>query len=369
MAVTSISDYDIENGKLTMSGYLSLKWTDELLYWKENDFGGVNRIIVSRDDVWVPELKQAAKTELAEHFFVSSVWISNNGTACMILAGDFIGYCNVNTLYFPIDKQSCYFAVLSTANDAGELLIDFLGKEVETKLLAQHGEWDIENSNVSHMSFYDYDLGLKLFGCLFKINLSRRPLSILIYTCLPLTLIAFLNVMIYVVPVASGERVSFSVQILLTLIFFTSTISNRIPQNAIEIPLLSRAMAVLTLLCSLNVMISVELSRVANEYIKPVSGCLKSFTRLFLYFKLRRRYKYRGEVRNVAGQDENGEDATDKEKSNKMVKQAKVKETAEDIDITWMMVVDMFDSIIFYVHLFIVLSGTVAGGLYISGVI
>ena len=52
-----------------------------------------------------------------------------------------------------------------------------------------------------------------------------------------------------------------------------------------------------------------------------------------------------------------------------MVKQAKVKDAAEDIDITWIMVVDMFDSIIFYVHLFIVLSGTVAGGLYISGVI
>ena len=147
----------------------------------------------------------------------------------MILAGDFIGYCSVNTLYFLVDSQTCYFAIFSTANDAAELFLELTNNEIQTNLLTPNGEWNIDASNASHMSFYDDDVDLKLFGCIFHLNLSRRPLSILIYTCLPLALIAFLNMMIYVVPVASGERVSFSVQILLTLIFFTSSITDRVP--------------------------------------------------------------------------------------------------------------------------------------------
>ena len=369
MSVTSISAYDIGNGKLTVSGYLTLKWTDELLHWNEAQFGAVTRIIADRDDVWVPELKQAAATELTEHFFMSSVWVTSNGTASMILAGDFIGYCSVNTLYFPIDSQSCYFAVLSTADDETGLHLDFTSNEVQTNLLAPHGEWNIDASNASHMSLYDDDIDLKIFGCIFHLYLSRRPLSILIYTCLPLALIAFLNMMIYVVPVASGERVSFSVQILLTLIFFTSSISDRVPQNALEIPLLSRAMAALTFLCSVNVMISVGLSRVATETIKPVSGCLKSLTRLYLYLKLGRRYKSRGAVRLTAIKDTDikGENADHKTMVTQPAKG--LTEPAEDIEITWLMVVDMFDSVIFYAHLFIVLSGIVVGGLYISDVL
>ena len=303
MSVTSISDYDIGNGKLTVSGYLTLKWTDELLHWDDAQFGAVTKIIANKDDVWVPELKQAAATELAEHFFISSVRVTSNGTASMIIAGDFIGYCSVNTLYFPIDSQTCYFVILSTADDATGLYLDFTSNEVQTNLLAPHGEWNIDASNASHMSFYDNDVDFKLFGCIFHLNLSRRPLSILIYTCLPLALIAFLNMMIYIVPVASGERVSFSVQILLALIFFTSSISDRVPQNALDIPLLSRAMAALTFLCSVNVMISVGLSRVATETIKPVSGCLTSLTRLYLYLKLGRRYKTHGAIHSTATKD------------------------------------------------------------------
>ena len=90
-------------------------------------------------------------------------------------------------------------------------------------------------------------------------------------------------------------------------------------------------------------MISVGLSRMATETIKPVSGCLKSFTRLYLYLKLGRRYKSRGTVRLTAIKDTDikGEKADHK----RMVTQSAkgLIKPAEDNKITWIMVVDMFD--------------------------
>ena len=107
----------------------------------------------------------------------------------------------------------------------------------------------------------------------------------------------------------------------------------------------------------------------ATETIKPVSGCLRSITRLSLYLKLGRRYKSRCAVRLTAIKDTDikGEKVGRK----KMVTQpAKgLIKPAEYIKITWIMVVDMFDSIIFYAHLFIVLSGIVMGVLYVSNIL
>lgn len=364
MSVTGISDYDTRNGKLKVSGYLTLKWMDQLLHWNETEFGDVTKLRVETDAVWLPKLKQTGVVANDEQYFISSVWLNSNGTAAMILAGEFTGYCNVETLYFPVDRQTCFFTMLAISNDATDLRFDDIKITTEESLFIKHAEWNIDGSNAQVVSVVDYDTGLELLGCTFLLNLSRRPMSILIYTCLPLALIAFLNMVIYVVPVASGERISFSVQILLTLIFFTSNISAGIPQNALEMPLLAMAMATLTFVCSVNVIISVILSRVATEIIKPVSGCLKSFTRLFLRLKLGRLYKRRGAVRVTAVRDinSNGEIS----ERNKITELTGV---AEDINITWIMVVDMFDYIIFYMHLIVVLSGLVVGGLYISDVL
>ena len=364
LSITSISKYDIASGILTISGYLIAKWTDQLLHWDETQFDAVTRISVESDEIWVPSLKQAAVAKIADSYFVSSVWLDKNGTASMVLAGEFIGYCEVDTLYYPADKQTCMFTVLATSNDASELSLDLIKDSVETNLFTKHGEWSINDSTANAISFFDRDIGLQLVGCMFRLNLTRRPLSILIYTCLPLAFIAILNMVIYVVPVSSGERVSFSVQILLTLIFFITSINDGIPRHALQIPLLSRAMAVLIFMCSVNVIISVILSRVATESIKPVTGCLKSFTRLFLNIKLGRQYRKK-RVNVAAGKETicatNESGSPDPEKPTAPAQFRK-------IDITWIMVVDMFDYIIFYVHIIVVIAGIVSAGMFISDV-
>ena len=56
LSLNSISEYDILTGELTVLGYLTLKWRDEVLHWARDDFGGVTRIHVSSGEIWTPNM-------------------------------------------------------------------------------------------------------------------------------------------------------------------------------------------------------------------------------------------------------------------------------------------------------------------------
>uniref|UniRef100_X2B459 Neurotransmitter-gated ion-channel ligand-binding domain-containing protein n=1 Tax=Capitella teleta TaxID=283909 RepID=X2B459_CAPTE len=46
---------DEKNQVLTTFGWLEVDWTDEFMQWDPKDFGGVSRIIVPPDLIWLPD--------------------------------------------------------------------------------------------------------------------------------------------------------------------------------------------------------------------------------------------------------------------------------------------------------------------------
>lgn len=352
MSLSSISEYDVITGKLTVSGYLTLRWVDELLQWKSEDFDGVSKINVAQGEIWTPEIQQIADSHVSRLF--TSVWLNEDGNASMVVTGELIGYCDVDILYFPMDEKTCCFPLIAPNNEAAELQLSLLNENIETTSSLAHGEWNIIGSGAYTILYKEGDIGIEVMGLHFELRLRRRPMLVLIHTTTPLFLIALLNMMIYVVPIESGERISFSVTVLLALIFFTSNIGDSIPHTALNVPILSMVTAALITLCTVNVIISVIFSRIASEKIKPVSGCIHSFVSFFLTNKFgnmfKKQHAHPGEVINA----QTGENV--------------ISEKVET-EITWMMVVDIYDWIMFYVHLMVVATAVVLATLLIANVI
>ena len=82
---------------------------------------------------------------------------------------------------------------------------------------------------------------------------------ITVHTSIPLMLLALLNVFVFVVPLNSGERITFSTSILLNYVFFTSTISDDLPHNSVRLSNSSIFMATLNVTTTLDVIASVIL--------------------------------------------------------------------------------------------------------------
>ena len=359
-----ITEYDIITGKLTLSGYLTLKWKDEILQWQESAFGGVSRISVDIEEIWNPQLRQT--TEITDDKFFASAWLSSSGNVSAVIATAFVGYCDVDVVNFPVDVQMCGFSVISPASDANELSISLMRNDIDTSPLRHHGEWEIIETKVFPISYKEMDIDMDFIGVAFEVTLKRRPQFTALHTLGPLVLISVLNMMIYIVPIQSGERLSFSVTILLALIFFTTNVSNSIPHNSLKIPIMSTITISIITLCSINVIISVIFSRIAAQRFKPVTGCLKSFVRMVLQKKFNIGKVYpKISDRAVAVDHEDYE----QEKAPGEDDETKRPISPDGVEVTWLMVVDIFDAIMFYVHLLVVAIGVVIGTLFITDII
>ena len=349
-----------------MSGYLSLKWTDELLYWDSDDFGAVSRISVTRDEIWTPGIQQLSDGDANIEF--SSAWLADDGNVTMVITGELIGYCDVDVLYFPIDEQTCRFVIIAPNLQAHEIRISPMKDYVEIGIFQKHGEWNIIGSAVYPIDYTDIDINVVVTGLIYDIRLQRRPIFVLLHTTAPLFLIGLLNMVIYVVPIESGERISFAVSVLLALVFFTSNIGDSIPNTALNVPILSMITASLITLCTINVIISVVFSRTAAQKFKPVSGCLHAFIRFFLRCKFGNKFQRDAlSPGEVISRPSEGKEASSTE--NETLDNKCEHPSQKEVEITWLMVVDVFDWMMFYVHLVVVAAAITLAFLYITDVL
>ena len=45
-----------KNQQLTTHGFITLTWSDGLLLWDPNNYGGIDLVIVKANEVWLPEV-------------------------------------------------------------------------------------------------------------------------------------------------------------------------------------------------------------------------------------------------------------------------------------------------------------------------
>lgn len=71
-----------------------------------------------------------------------------------------------------------------------------------------------------------------------EVTLARRPTFIVVNIILPIAIMGFLNICVFVLPADSGERMSYAVTILLSMAVYLTIVSDNIPKTSRPVPLL-----------------------------------------------------------------------------------------------------------------------------------
>ena len=333
---------------------------------------------MTEKQLWMPEPRQL--THVGNEFVISTAWLYNNGTVQQILGGGFVAYCDLNNYNWPLDQQTCVSTIIATRNDASELELSLLTDKVDMTDFNEHGSWELVNPKADIVRLRDKDVDIDFVAHRMTLTLKRRPDVIVLHSAVPFFLTALLNTMIYFVPVRSGERITFAITILLTFVFFTTSIAEDIPRTAVTAPFISVIMAVMNCLCTFNVLVSVVFSRLSSECIAPVPECLKMFTRRVYMMKINKmlgvaRVKPANKTLDSAQFASNGapeslaiKDVDTDENWNNDKEKADVNKKLYDFEITWATVIDIFDMIIFFVLLCVVILAGIAAVILIHGI-
>ena len=152
--------------------------------------------------------------------------------------------------YFPYDVQTCSFLFSTLESQSSACLA--AGTNVgKIKGFIENGEWDVLD-----ISARDKLVGYTFCAVYVDIKLKRRPTYYTLNIFLPVVAISLLGQFTFMVPFESGERLAYSLTVLLSQSVYATSVSSLMPRSSLTTPVIIRYMQSLFIISSLSIFIN-----------------------------------------------------------------------------------------------------------------
>ena len=234
-SIIALKDIDEVMGKFSVGGFFSISWYDESMVWNVTDYGYIYQLLISYDNVWVPELILLNPTEKIKPLGTSWNKIRYHSTGVANwYPGDVIeATCVINVYNFPFDTQVCDLQMQSYGYGPTEIQLVSVRNYVDTSYLIPHSSWIVKETKAYVTLVYNSP------QTVFRFYFERRPQFVIVNVILPILFMCFLNVIVFLLPVDSGERIGFAITVLLAIAVYMTIVSDNLPKTSEPLPLIS----------------------------------------------------------------------------------------------------------------------------------
>lgn len=224
----SLKEFNEEEGRLSVIGAFKFVWTDNRLAWDKNSYGGdLTQTSVLQDTVWVPNVVNLNCFETMKPLGSSSLSLRmyDGGTVAWIPPALIESSCDADVTYYPFDSQTCVIRYYMPGYYQSDVNFSPSRTEADLQQYEQNNLWEITSTSLSTFvnSYHFQELQIEL-------QMQRRSRYYIAGLILPICLMSFLQIMVFVLPEESGERVGFSVTVLLAVAVFLTIIQESLPE-------------------------------------------------------------------------------------------------------------------------------------------
>ncbi|XP_033726194.1 neuronal acetylcholine receptor subunit alpha-3-like [Pecten maximus] len=225
MFILSIMEFDEVSGVITLNGGLIHTWTDFRLTWDPSDYGGIEDILISSSLVWKPDVFLVSTAEDMRPFDSGNfdVRVYYNGVCQVGLGRRMVATCSVNMLKFPFDAHECVLLFMQWSVFPEERVLGFTRTDLMLDYYTANGEWTLAKSSVAMSATVPG-------GLCFTIHITRKPIYFTLSLIIPILLLCFLNPFVFLLPASSGERISYTITMFLSMAVYMSIIGDNLPK-------------------------------------------------------------------------------------------------------------------------------------------
>lgn len=234
VSVNLIALHSLEERSQTLSAtvWIDLEWIDVHLTWNRSEYNSIQTIIVPADKVWIPDIcvtNEVTNNKCLVRSDDEKVLLEHTGKVTIWWNKEVKTGCDVDISQYPFDRQNCSIQVGTWYSVDEKIKLVKKFNELDLDNYTPNEEWDIIYSNVTEIPVVDE---LNYTDIQFSIVIDRKPLFYLYSTVLPILLLSVLNMVCFVVPVESGEKIGMTMAIFLTFAVFMTMISSSIPRSS-----------------------------------------------------------------------------------------------------------------------------------------
>ncbi|XP_062604278.1 neuronal acetylcholine receptor subunit alpha-6-like, partial [Saccostrea cucullata] len=233
--LSSVNEVSEVKEKLVTTGFLVLIWIDELLRWTPSDYNNTDTIFIPQNEIWKPDLvlKNGFKKfeELGGSFYYLS--INYEGRVFWLPFNVFESRCSMDITNFPFDTQKCDIKFITWSHFADQIEITKSTNGIQFYDFEANGVWDIIDTTS------DIKKEARESEVTFTIKLRRKSLYYILNIILPIVFLGYLNMLVFVIPVDAGEKMSFCVTVFLAFAVFLTIISTLLPTTSDHTPIIA----------------------------------------------------------------------------------------------------------------------------------
>lgn len=268
VSVNLITLHSLEERSQTLSAtiWIDLEWTDVHLTWNRSEYNNIQSIIVPADKIWNPDIcvtNEVTNNKCLVRSDDGKALLEHNGKVTIWWNKEVKTGCDVDISQYPFDTQNCAIKIGTWYSVDEKIKLERKSDKLDLDNYSPNEEWDIVFSNVTEIPVEDE---LNFTDLKFSMVIDRRPLFYLYSTVLPILLLSVLNMVCFVVPVESGEKIGMTMAIFLTFAVFMSMISSNIPRSSEHVFKFGIFMTMHLLMSGLTIIVEVL---VTNIYYKP----------------------------------------------------------------------------------------------------
>ncbi|XP_043521055.1 acetylcholine receptor subunit alpha-like isoform X2 [Frieseomelitta varia] len=314
LKLSQLIDVNLKNQIMTTNLWVEQSWYDYKLKWDPKEYGGVEMLHVPSDHIWRPDIVLYNNADgNFEVTLATKATLNYTGRVEWKPPAIYKSSCEIDVEYFPFDEQTCVMKFGSWTYDGFQVDLRHID-EIDNSNVVDIGvdlsefytsvEWDIlEVPAVRNEKFYTC-CDEPYLDITFNITMRRKTLFYTVNLIIPCMGISFLTVLVFYLPSDSGEKVSLSISILLSLTVFFLLLAEIIPPTSLVVPLLGKFVLFTMILDTFSICVTVVVLNV--HFRSPQTHVMAPWVRrVFIHVLPRllvmRRPQYQIDKRSMSG--------------------------------------------------------------------
>ncbi|XP_054726798.1 acetylcholine receptor subunit alpha-like isoform X2 [Anastrepha obliqua] len=314
LKLSQLIDVNLKNQIMTTNLWVEQSWYDYKLRWEPKEYGGVHMLHVPSDHIWRPDIVLYNNADgHYEVTLMTKAKVHSNGLVIWQPPVVYKSSCSIDVEYFPYDVQTCILKLGSWTYDGFKVDLRHMDEQqgnnivdvgVDLSEFYMSVEWDIlEVPAVRNEKFYTC-CDEPYLDITFNITMRRKTLFYTVNIIIPCMGISFLTVLTFYLPSDSGEKVTLSISILISLHVFFLLVVEIIPPTSLVVPLLGKYLIFAMILVSISICVTVVVLNVhfrspQTHRMAPWVKCV--FVDLLPQFLFIKRPKYNFETSSGSG--------------------------------------------------------------------
>ncbi|XP_067658367.1 acetylcholine receptor subunit alpha-like [Haliotis asinina] len=262
------------------SGFLTLQWTDDLLTWNSNEYGGIDYINIPMEKLWFPDL--SLTNGLDDLSLILPIGekarVTSNGSITWFRDLKKRTKCSLDMRHFPFDTQTCSINLIQWVADIRQVNMTAGIVVIEPSLFQRNGEWEI-TGNSKDTFLHTYSGNIIQTEIEFTFIFKRKYLYYIITNILPVMFLSVLNLGVFLLPPESGEKVSLCISIVLSYAVFLSAIGGSLPEVSDTVSIFSIYLLTMMFLKVATTLITVFVLKVYHQTTEEAYSHSKCLTR------------------------------------------------------------------------------------------